>query len=488
STYSDITDWKAAGRKSYIRPDTFLYLLERYCLLAMSCTTLLRGMIVPASMAMVHLCAQGPTSVWTALCSTVASLSTRDRLEQSLVAASRVLAEILSPQTSLLEWMEMYSMDKALQESLTIRAVVLLMTICVNESPSSVSVKQITAKMIRDTTAGSPCLNHLPNSFKVWISRWASPPVFLLSTVDKGSIISGLKRSLHQIGDCLVYLVRDNTDLDDIVKAIQTFCVETSYPIPEASICPAGYIPSSSNQVVTFSVHELITYVTGIPSAKAFCPPNNHVDADTDLDMDMQHEDGLEKENSGLEDAISTLTSGSAKENSGLEDANSTFTSGSATYHEDPVTMFFSTHPWTRVALLRWRLRAGTALSGRMSQLSRLQREAGINLMTLAVTSEADAPQDAPPGLKMETAIRVAWPSSFQSKKIEVFEYISCFIDLLCPLQVEATALLNSIHTLQIHLSDEEDDKNDEDCEVLQQYQSQLNDLLALCDPRLVAE
>ncbi|GAX84803.1 hypothetical protein CEUSTIGMA_g12224.t1 [Chlamydomonas eustigma] len=489
STYSDITDWKAAGRKSYIRPDTFLYLLERYCLLAMSCTTLLRGMIVPASMAMVHLCAQGPTSVWTALCSREASLSMRDCLEQSLVAASRVLAEILSPQTALPEWMEMYSMDKALQESLTIRAVVLLTTICVNESPSSVSVKQITAKMILDATVGSPFLNHLPNSFKVWISRSALRQDL---NFDKGSIISGLKRSLHQIGDGLVCLVRDNTDLDEIVKGIKTFCVETSYPIPEASICPAGCIPSSSNQVVTFSVHELITYVTGIPSAKAFCPPSNHVDADTDLDMDMQHEDGLEKENSGLEDAISTLTSGSAKENSGLEDANSTFTSGSTTYHEDPVRMFFNTHPWTRGALLRWRLRAGTAFSGRMSQLSRLQREAGINLMTLAVTSEADAPQDAPPGLKVvatcvegvETAIRVAWPSSFQSKKIEVFEYISCFIDLLCPLQVEATALLNSIHTLQIHLSDEEDDKNDEDCEVLQQYQSQLNDLLALCDPR----
>ncbi|GAX74081.1 hypothetical protein CEUSTIGMA_g1531.t1 [Chlamydomonas eustigma] len=398
STYSDITDWKAAGRKSYIRPDTFLYLLERYCLLAMSCTTLLRGMIVPASMAMVHLCAQGPTSVWTALCSREASLSTRDRLEQSLVAASRVLAEILSPKTSLLEWMEMYSMDKALQESLTIRAFVLLMTICVNESPSSVSVKQITAKMIRDTTAGSPCLNHLPNSFKVWISRSALRQDL---NFDKGSIISGLTGPLHQIGDCLVCLVRDNTDLDEIVKEIKTFRVETSYPIPEASICPAGYIPSSSNQVVTFSVHELITYVTGIPSAKAFCPPNNHVDADTDLDMDMQHEDGLEKENSGLEDVISTLTSGSVKENSGLEDANSTFTSGSATYHEDLVTMFFSTHPWTRGALMRWRLRAGTALSGRMSQLSRLQCEAGINLMTLAVTSEADVPQVAPPGLKV---------------------------------------------------------------------------------------
>ncbi|GAX84802.1 hypothetical protein CEUSTIGMA_g12223.t1 [Chlamydomonas eustigma] len=388
STYSDITDWKAAGRNSYIRPDTFLYLLERYCLLAMSCTTLLRGMIVPASMAMVHLCAQGPTSVWTALCSREASLSMRDRLEQSLVAASRVLAEILSPQTALPEWMEMYSMDKALQESLNIRAVVLLMTICVNESPSSVSVKQITARMIRDTTVGSPFLNHLQNSFKVWISRSALRQDL---SFDKGSIISGLKRPLHQIGDCLVCLVRDNTDLDEIVKGIKTFRVETSYPIPEASICPAGCIPSSSNQVVTFSLHELITHVTGIPSAKAFCPPSNHFDADTDLDMDMQHEDGPEKENSGLEDANSTFTSRSATYH---EDPV-------ATYHEDPVTMFFSTHPWTRGALLRWRLRAGTALSGRMSQLSRLQCEAGINLMTLAVTSEADAPQDAPPGLKV---------------------------------------------------------------------------------------
>jgi hypothetical protein len=66
--YWDITDWKIAGRGSYMRPDTFLYLLERYCLLAMAYTTLLHCMVVPASLALVHLCTEGPASVLTALC------------------------------------------------------------------------------------------------------------------------------------------------------------------------------------------------------------------------------------------------------------------------------------------------------------------------------------------------------------------------------------------------------------------------------------
>jgi hypothetical protein len=100
----------------------------------------------------------------------------RDRLAKALASASGVLAEILSNEGALKEWMQISSMDKTTgQETLTIRAVVVLMTLCVNENYDSRETKDNTAHLIKSAAkaGGSAFIKHLPSSFKVWISRFA---------------------------------------------------------------------------------------------------------------------------------------------------------------------------------------------------------------------------------------------------------------------------------------------------------------------------
>jgi hypothetical protein len=248
---------------------------------------------------------------------------------------------------------------------------------------------------------------------------WASTPdVFMLNTVNRGSIIDGLRTSMNQLGDCFIGLVRDSTESSRMVKGIKTFRVETLYPILESSYgAAAGFMPTSSfHMMVTFSLHELISHVTGIPAAHIFLPLSDHNVGDKDP-RDMQHEvheDRQDVEDSGLDSAMSILVPG-------LPDCN-----------ENPIVTVLSSYPWPRDALLRWRRRAGDALSGRMSQLRRLQREARINLMKIAITAQGDAPSELEVA---DRAIRVTWPDCFKSNKTRVCGYISCFIDWICPLQ-----------------------------------------------------